>query len=59
MGVCEKLTAQGESKEAVNSASYEVGDSQLHVASEPTDGDEEGVVWTALQWQYKYDDALH
>ena len=42
--MCEKLTAQGESKEAVNSASYEVGDSQLHVASECTDGGEEGVV---------------
>ena len=41
MGVCEKLTAQGKSKEAVNSASYEVEDSELHVASEPTDGCEE------------------
>ena len=42
--MCEKLTAQGESKEAVNCASYEVGDSQLHVASECTDEGEEGVV---------------
>ena len=42
--MCEKLTAQGESKEAVNCASYEVRDSQLHVASEPKDGGEEGVV---------------
>ena len=41
--MCEKLTAQGESKEAVNSASYEVEDSHLHVASEHTDGGEEGI----------------
>ena len=42
--MCEKLTAQGESKEAMNCGSYEAGDSQLYVASEPTDGGEEGVV---------------
>ena len=44
MSVCDRLTAQWETKEAVNCASYEVGDSQLHVVSDPTDGGEEGVV---------------
>ena len=44
MGLHERLTAQGETKEAVNCASYEVGDSQLHVVSDPTHGGEEGVV---------------